>query len=445
MFHLKLKNIFNDSVSKVCSNIDEFVYHPGKDYSRVRKLSSNQVISFLISQGASSTKCEWLDFFQLSPETPTVSALNQRRSQLKPDAFEAVFHESTSSSLELETENHDPSYQYIAADGSTISFSSLPRFASDEYYISEGHSASGFYSMYINAFYDLSRHIYTNALIQPAHQKDEFSAFCKLVDSHRSVSDTKIVFIGDRGYCSYNNMAHVIEKGQYFLFRTKDINSKGLIGNFDFPDTDEFDITVNVTLTRSHRKSIKIQDGSYRRYVDQATSFDYIKYGSDDTYYLVFRIIRFAISENAYECIVTNLPKESFPSEKVKEVYNSRWGIESSFRKLKYTIGLSFYHSYKPDFIKQEIWAKLISYNATELLVNNVVISQRERRYNYAVNFSIAAHICRIYLRLLTEIDSIDVMALLKKELIPVRPDRQFPRPKTAHFRKPKYLIYRAA
>lgn len=327
MFHLKLKNIFNDSISKVCSNIDKFVYHPGKDYSRVRKLSSNQVISFLISQGASSTKCEWLDFFQLSPETPTVSALNQRRSQLKPDAFEAVFHEFTSSALELETENHDPSYQYIAADGSTISFSSLPRFASDEYYISEGHSASGFYSMHINAFYDLSRHIYTNALIQPAHQKDEFSAFCKLVDSHRSVSDTKIVFIGDRGYCSYNNMAHVIEKGQYFLFRTKDINSKGLIGNFDFPDTDEFDITVNVTLTRSHRKSIKIQDGSYRRYVDQATSFDYIKYGSDDTYYLVFRIIRFAISENAYECIVTNLPKESFPSEKVKEIYNSRWGI----------------------------------------------------------------------------------------------------------------------
>ena len=45
MFHLKLKEIFNDSISKVCSNINEFVYHPGKDYSRVRKLSSDQVIA----------------------------------------------------------------------------------------------------------------------------------------------------------------------------------------------------------------------------------------------------------------------------------------------------------------------------------------------------------------------------------------------------------------
>lgn len=105
-------------------------------------------------------------------------------------------------------------------------------------------------------------------------------------------------------------MTHVIEKGQYFLFRTKDITSKGLIGNFDFPDSDTFDISVNVTLTRSHRKSIKIKDGFYRRFVDRSASFDYITYGSADTYDLTFRIVRFPISDGSYECIVTNLPGE---------------------------------------------------------------------------------------------------------------------------------------
>ena len=122
-------------------------------------------------------------------------------------------------------------------------------------------------------------------------------------------------------------MAHVIEKEQYFVFRTKDITSKGLIGNFVFPDSDIFDITVDVTLTRSHRKSIKIKDGFYRRYVDQAASFDYIKYGSEDTYDLTFRIVRFPISEDTYECLVTNLPEKNFPVEKLKEIYNSRWLI----------------------------------------------------------------------------------------------------------------------
>ena len=60
----------------------------------------------------------------------------------------------------------------------------------------------------------------------------------------------------------------LVSKGQYFLFRTKDIHSKGLVGNFLFPDTDSFDITVNVTLVRSHKKSIPVKEGFYKRFVD---------------------------------------------------------------------------------------------------------------------------------------------------------------------------------
>lgn len=247
----------------------------------------------------------------MSEDLPSISALNQRRSQMMPEALEAVFHEFTSSSEKLELSKQEQQYQYIAADGSTISFFSFSKYSSDDYFISEGHSASGFYSIHINAFYDINKRSYTDAILQSAHKKDG-------------------------GYCSYNNMAHVIEKEQYFVFRTKDITSKGLIGNFVFPDSDTFDITV--------------------------------KYDSEGT----------------YECLVTNLPEKKFSAEKLKEIYNSRWGIESSFRKLKYTIGLSHYHSYKPDFIKQEIWAKFIAYNATELLIAHTVVTHGKRKYSYS-------------------------------------------------------------
>lgn len=327
MFHVKLKDTLKHSITNVTSHMDSFVYNPGRDYSHIRKLSPDHVISFLISQGASSTKCEFLDFFQMSEALPSISALNQRRSQMMPEALEAVFHEFTSSSEKLELSKQEQQYQYIAADGSTTSFFSFSKYSSDDYFISERHSASGFYSMHINAFYDINKRIYTDAILQSAHKKDEFLAFCQLVDRHIPHPDQRTIFIGDRGYCSYNNMAHVIEKEQYFVFRTKDITSKGLIGNFVFPDSDTFDITVDVTLTRSHRKSIKIKDGFYRRYIDQAASFDYIKYGSEDTYDLTFRIVRFPISEDTYECLVTNLPEKNFPAEKLKEIYNSRWQV----------------------------------------------------------------------------------------------------------------------
>ena len=193
------------------------------------------------------------------------------------------------------------------------------------------------------------------------------------------------IYIGDRGYCSYNNMAHVSEQKQYFLFRTKDISSKGLVGKFDYPGTDTFDVEVQVTLVRSHSKKIHVKPDHYRRFVDAAASFDFIEYGSLDTYDLTFRVVRFRLSEDSYECIVTNLPSDEFPPDLLKKTYHRRWGIESSFRKLKYTIGLSNFHSYKPDYLMQEIWAKLLAYNLTELLVSHTVIDTQDTKHTYMV------------------------------------------------------------
>lgn len=47
----KLKETLNNSIYKICSDIDSYVYNLGKDYSRVRKLPAENVISYLISQG----------------------------------------------------------------------------------------------------------------------------------------------------------------------------------------------------------------------------------------------------------------------------------------------------------------------------------------------------------------------------------------------------------
>ena len=442
MSHEKIKNLFSEAVRSVASDISQYVIHPEKDLTRNKKLPPDKLISFMVSCGSSSTKIELLDFFGLDAHAPSASALNQQRAKLKPEALETVFRRFNNSIQSVEKTSN---YRFFAADGSTFTFFSKPSFASEEYLVNEGHSAKGFYSMHLNVFYDLQKHTYSDAFIQSVHHKDEFSAFCKMVDRHQTLSGTKDVFIGDRGYCSYNNMAHVLDKGQYFLFRTKDIHSKGLVGNFELPEKASFDIRVNVSLVRSHKKSILTETDHYRRYMDANATFDYLTYGSTDTYNLSFRIVRFPISESTYECIVTNLPEDEFPMEQIKLIYFSRWSIEGSFRKLKYTIGLSNFHAYKPEYIKQEIWAKLIAYNITETLINHTVVKHGDTKHEYKVNFSVAAHICRVFLRMTTKKDSLDIMDLLCKELIPIRNGRQYPRLQTAHFRRPRYFIYRAA
>lgn len=413
------------SVEHVCFNISNYSIHPDIDFQRNRKISPQKLISFLVSQDSSSTKVEMLDFCGLDASSmPASSALNQQWQKLKPAALEAVFKHFNSSAIGLLPSTlSDRKYRFLAADGSACTYFSTPSFSSADYYCSPGNSIRGVYSMYLNAFYDLTTHTYTDAMIQPVHEKNEFGAFCNMVDRHEIPAGKKNVYIGDRGYCSYNNMAHMLEQKQFFLFRTKDIHSRGLVSNFDFPEEEAFDIDVRVSLVRSHSRKVMTDPGTYKRFVDQASAFDYISYGSYDTYELAFRIIRFSLTESTYECIVANLPRDEFPPERIKELYYTRWDIESYFRKLKYTVGLSNFHSYKPQYIEQEIWAKLIAYNITETMINCTVLETHAAKHAYKVNFTMAAHICRVFLRLTTEKDQYDVMSLLQKELIPIRND----------------------
>lgn len=441
MFHDKIKSLFLSSIQSVVSTISDFAVHPDKDFTRRKKFPADKLLTFPIAEGSSASKNELLDFFDMDIDKPTDSAFNQQRAKLRPEALEAVFHKFNGS---VDSPGTPPDYRFLEADGLTATFFSRPRFSTDEYFVGSGHSAKGFYSIHINAFYDLERHTYTDALLQPVHQKDEFRAFCEIVDRHPVPAGTKNVYIGDRGYCSYNNMAHVLEKQKYFLFRTKDIHSKGLVAGFDFPDTGPFDIAVDVALVRSQSSKIKIES-SYRRFVDKATSFDFIEYGSKDTYCLTFRIVRFLIADGVYECVATNLPRDKFPPERIRKLYFSRWGIETSFRKLKYTVGPSNFHAYKPEYVNQEIWAGMIMYNLTETLMDHTVIKKRGTKHDYKINFSSAVHICRSFLRPAAEERPINVTALLQKELVPIRNGRKYPRLQTAHFRKPRYFIYRAA
>ena len=64
-------------------------------------------------------------------------------------------------------------------------------------------------------------------------------------------------------------------------------------------------------------------------------------------YPLSFRIARFPITENTFETVVTNLDADDFPPSELKKLYAMRWGIETSFRELKYTVGLQHFHAKK--------------------------------------------------------------------------------------------------
>ena len=111
-------------------------------------------------------------------------------------------------------------------------------------------------------------------------------------------------------------------------------------------------------------------------------------------YTLNLRFVRFKISETSYELVVTNLDNSKFNSDDLKKLYAMRWGIETSFRHLKYTLGLMYFHSKKTEYILGEIFAKLTMYNFVELIVSHTKVPAKQRKFTHSINFSAAVHIC---------------------------------------------------
>ena len=187
-----------------------------------------------------------------------------------------------------------------------------------------------------------------------------------------------VLLIADRGYESYNIMANAQEKGWKFLIRAKDLGSRGILTHLPIPEDGTFDCTLSLILTRKQTKEIKSQPHKYR-FLTNKTVCDFLDPIENPFYTLHFRVLRFPITESTMECIITNLEEEDFPMKEIKKLYEWRWGIERSFRELKYTIGLTNFHAKKVEYILQEIFARLIIYNFCERIITKIVIQQKKK------------------------------------------------------------------
>lgn len=231
------------------------------------------------------------------------------------------------------------------------------------------------------------------------------------------------IFIADRGYESYNIFAHAEQRDVYYLIRAREAGR--MVNNFGLPQTDSFDTQVHLTLTRKQTTQARECSGLYK-FLPKNSTFDYLV--ENDFYPITLRVVRFPITTDTYECVITNLPRDAFPPDELKKLYAMRWGIETSFRELKYAIGLSCFHAKKVEYIKQEIFARLLLYNFCEIITTHVVIQQKDTKHAYQVNYTMAIHICRHFLRFPTDISPPNVEMLIQKNLLPFRPGRSDPR-----------------
>jgi len=401
-----------------------FSYNPGKDYSRTSKLGLQHLISLLLSLEGKSISNELLDYCDCSKETPSASAFVQCRHKLLPEAMAFLFHEFT---VSCDPNKTYKGFRLLAVDGSDIQIPTNRKHPDS--FIMTSDTATPYNLLHLDALYDICSHLYLAVVVEGIRISSEQRSFNSMVD--RSEIDKAIV-MADRGYESYNVMAHVQEKGWNFLIRIKD-GIGGIVSGVDLPEAEEFDEFFDMHLAFKQTNEMKelFKDRNHYKKLKAAHEFDFLpkknrKSCPVEPYHLPFRIVRVKINEDLTETLITNLEPDLFPPEELKRLYAMRWGIETSFRTLKYTIGLLHFHSKKVEYIKQEIYARLVMYNFSELTISHIIVQRKETKYAYKANFSTAVHICREYI--LGNVSPPNVEALIARIISPIRPGRKNPR-----------------
>ena len=295
--------------------------------SRNRKLSWAGVICLLIgAEGGSLAKELHRADIDVTPD-----AISQRRAQISPETFRDVFQRFN---VSCEDSGNFRGYRLLAVDGTSVN---IPRNPKAPSFVQNESAPNGYNQLHLNPLYDLCNKIFYDALIQPEPQKDEIGALIEMIK--RNHFSEKTIIIADRGYESYNVMAHLLEKPNTdFLIRIKQ-NHSAMREVARLPMF-ELDCEIGFTITTTQTKEDKEKRYIFLQVPKKSKPGAKTRRGRWDfpsPYQMKLRIVRFQLETGEFETIATSLPR-TFTLEDIRELYHLRWGIETSFRDLKITL-----------------------------------------------------------------------------------------------------------
>ena len=389
-----------------------------------RKLDFKEDMKILLSCGASSMKKELYEYFDYDIDTVSLPGFIRSRAKIDEPAFMELMDRMNKA---YPCDKKYMGYRLLSVDGCDLT---IPTDRNDKETYEQYINERGFNNYHLNCLFDLMNHRYIDNITQTLKKKNEIEAMWTMAERYNG---EKAIFIADRNYATFNNMEHIKKTGHKFLIRVKDIHSgTSLLKSFrSLPKQGEFDEDVHITFTKRQTNEIKAHPETYKIIVSNQR-FDFLD--SENHFYDAdYRVVRIKIdgSVEEYESLITNLDRKIFPAEEIKKLYKLRWDIEVSYRHLKYSVELNALHSKRRDFIRQEIWARLVMFNISMIIIDYITdhkLSRKERRLEYKVNIMMAIFFTKRYMIIRKGGDPPDLESLIAKEILPVRDDRHYTR-----------------
>lgn len=442
-------------IDQTVADIGLYTKNPG-DFTRNRKLNSTTTIKITLNMQGNSLNAELLDAFPNLDERMTASAYEQAKGKLKPEIFEHILKEYNKTIRMPKL--LDGKYRVFAIDGSDFT---TPYNVKSDFVMNvpngrprkDGEPIKPYCQVHANLLYDIENCTYQDCILQPKSSANERDA---AIDMLKRLDCGKYIVIMDRGYDGFN-MVETFNRlpDCYYIIRTK-AGLGGIREIANLPDK-ECDVEMTFRVTTSNRyyvthkdtESLHLIQHAKKHYKDTFSKntkdrrWDFEQFCNVKCRVVKFRINNADTGREEWEVLITNLNRFEFPIQRMKEMYHKRWDIETSFRELKYALGGINFHSKKDDFIKMELFAHFIMFNAVSRSIACVSVPQTNHKYPYAIDFKMACLIVRKYYRLHNEKPPDEMFVEMLAYTIPVRAGRSDKRnlkPKSA-----VWFVYRVA
>ena len=218
-----------------------------------------------------------------------------------------------------------------------------------------------------------SKHILTSKIVSRSVSEVKL-AIEHLNNLNKRFDLKKLIVIYDRGYGSTELMINTIYLNSKFIIR---LNSQAFKKKIQQMNSDDEIIQINI------KNSIlkKINDEKVREFAVKMERLE-------------FRIVKVKLKNGEIEVLATNLDKNEFTKNDLKELYRKRWTIETGYDKLKNFIELEDFSGIRKEIIEQDFYAGIFIYNVATTVKFNIEntntheTKNKTKKYNITANFS---------------------------------------------------------
>lgn len=449
---INILSCLDKTINDTAAHIHDYIEN-AHAFTRKRKLDAFTMIKTTINMQNNCLDKEIDDAFDdgspAGNSIISVSAYVQQKSKLSPACFRHVFHAFTQ---QLPCKSRlDHQYRLFAFDGSD--FNQIWNVKSKN--IVKRSKKQPYCQIHVNAMYDLLNNTYHDCIIQPKSQTNERGAALEMLK--RLDYQQPYIIMMDRGYDGFNMIENCNRlKNCYYVIRTRTgQNAIREIKNLPARPCDQ-DLLCRVTISNhyyavNHKKEnihlVTHQKQHYKKKISKNTKDQ--RWDFENFCQVKFRACKIKINDpdtgkEEWEVLLTNLNRHDFPLERMKELYHLRWGIESSFRKLKYDLGSVQFHSKQDRFVEMELYAHLTMFNAISQINAQAYVPQHHCKYQYVINFKMACStVQKRYWISSSNLNFTGILIRLSRHTIPIRPGRKDKRNLKA--KSSVYFMYRVA